>query len=138
MKAGTYYVGDPCYVFDKSWGKFLDEYNKTNKPIQTILGHELCIGQTAYGDGEYYDENSKMEFTVDAGLLACLPVEMLEIDKRYTVEDVSKSTYMHIVIFEEDFEADTTSGVFQFGPIKINTYYDFYDEEYEDEDDEDY
>ena len=53
MPAGTYYIGDPCYIFEKSWDKVLNETNYLQN--DTLFGKPVCIDSTAYGDGLYTD-----------------------------------------------------------------------------------
>ena len=130
FKAGTYYIGDPCYIFDKSWGKVLDiaRYFESENVVN-LFGFDCLAGSTAYGDGTYFDNFGK-DYCVDAGLIDILPVELLDIDKCYTKEQIENEEGMHIVTFESDFDVWISNGHFYFGNIDINTVYD------EDEDDE--
>jgi len=120
MKAGIYYIGDPCYLFDQSWQKILDETNYLKDGEHIIFGETVFCGSTAYGDGCCKD-NFGRRYGVDAGLVGILPVSLLDIDKKVSREEVKNSDYMHIVEMKEDFDCSVHKGVFRFGDIKINT-----------------
>jgi hypothetical protein len=122
LKKGLYYIGDPCYIFDKSWDKVLKQTDYFENTDNLLFGESFAGGGTAHGDGSYYD-NYDNEYFVDAGLLSCLPVSLLEIDKVYTIEDVQKGEGFHIIEFKEDFEAYCDNGYFEFGHISIETDY---------------
>lgn len=112
--AGTYYIGDPCYAFDESWGKILDDNNFFEKHDQQINGVAVLCGSTAYGDGTYKDQFGN-EYPVDAGLIGILPVELLDIDK------VIRSHCGRVWIFPEAFEVYIHKGRFSFGHVAIDT-----------------
>ncbi len=130
FKAGKYYIGDPCYIFEKSWSdvcdsvifKYEDEYK----------GKPLLIGSTSYGDGTYTDDQNR-KYWVDSGTIGILPISFLKVDKKETIKSINKSEGMHIVEFENDFTASIENGIFMFGDIKIDTCSD--DEDWDDEDD---
>lgn len=121
LKKGLYYVGDPCYIFDKSWDKVLEETEYFEND-NLLFGENFAGGGTTHGDGIYFDDSGNKYF-VDAGLIACLPVSLLEIDKVYSIEDVQKGDGFHIIDFKEDFEAYCDNGYFEFGHISIDTGY---------------
>lgn len=122
LEKGTYYIGDPCYVFNESWENVLHETQHFNEANDHVLinGYKVVGGSTAYGDGKYFDNTGK-SYYVDAGLIAILPVALLSIDNKTSIEEVEKSDGMHIVTFENDFTAETDNGVFYFGYIVIDT-----------------
>lgn len=133
MKAGTYYVGDPCYIFDKSWDEIItnNDYFSERKEYN-LYGYQCWVGQTAYGDGCYAD-NEGNEYAVDAGIIGVLPVELINLDKCTSLEDINNSPYMHIIEFTEDFCVDYDNGTFYIGDFRIYTDEkedDSYDEEY--------
>jgi len=121
MKKGKYYVGDPCYIFKESWDKVLDEtdfFQPSNKI--TIFGMECAGGNTAHGDGSYYDEQGR-EYYVDSGSLAIIPVALLDVDKVYKEEEFASLKGMHLIEFEEDFEVNVNNGIYTFGNVLIDT-----------------
>ena len=135
MPAGTYYIGDPCYIFEDSWDKVLNSTNylKDNE----LFGKPIFVDSTAYGDGYFYDNRGRA-YAVDAGMIGILPIELIEVDNVVTKEYIEKSEIMHMVTFEKEFECNSNEGFFEFGDITINTAEDEDDEDdYEEEDDYD-
>ena len=121
MKAGKYYIGDPCYIFDKSWMKILEKTNFFHPEGYFTLFERKCfIGNTAYGDGTYVD-NFNRKYAVDAGLLSILPTFLIKIDNKVSRLQIKNSGYMHIVKMEKGFECSVRAGLFKFGPIRIDT-----------------
>lgn len=125
LNKGLYYVGDPCYIFNESWDKVLNETDFFENTNTLLFGEKFIGGGTAHGDGSYFD-NFGREYFVDAGLLSCLPISLLEIDNVYTVDQVKEREGFHIIEFTEDFEVYCDSGYFEFGHITIET--DYHDE----------
>lgn len=134
MPAGRYYVGDPCYLFNQSWHKILEENEYFEKEEQKINGLKVACGGTAYGDGTYSD-NKGRQYGVDAGLIGILPVELIALDGKLTEDEINTSNNMHIIEMNDttEFEVEISDGVFQFGDIIINT-----KDEEDPEDEEDY
>lgn len=141
MKAGTYYIGDLCYVMDdKEWDEFcsltISDYECKDGEFQFADGRCFATYGTAYGDGTY---NSNIETThaVDAGLIGCILVEDIRANK---YPDISKLGA--IVEFKEDFETSYENGNIKFGHVEVYTADDAHweDEYYEsdDNDDEDF
>lgn len=122
FKAGTYYIGDPGYIFDKSWDNIIVNLEPSFiSDKQEINGLKVAIASTANGDGNYKD-NYGDSYGVDSGLLGILPIELIKLDDRYTVSVIRENTDMHIHNFLEDFEVDVSKpGVFVFGNIVIDT-----------------
>jgi hypothetical protein len=131
MTAGTYYVGDLCYVLHDSW----DEVCSLTIQGQAVLegrfqladGRVFAMFNTAYGDGEYTD-NLGGRYPVDAGNIGCI---LLEAVDRSTEDDVTLGV-THT--FDQDFECDTDGRTIEFGSIRIPTA----DDEDEWDEDEDY
>lgn len=120
MKKGTYYVGDPCYIFEKSWPEVLNKTGYFSDGEHKLFGKTVFGGGTAYGDGSYRD-NFGRSYAVDAGLLAIVPISLLNHDKKMTRKQVEKDDSMHIIDMKEDFTCEVNNGVFRFGNIVINT-----------------
>jgi len=130
LKAGKYYVGDPCYVFayDK-WDEVLEKTNFfEDDSVFEFMGFEFFVGHTAYGDGEYTDNYGK-RYSVDAGLIGCLPIEMVEVvSKANTPENKTSDSSIsalkrlgRIIDFDSDFECKEINGYFIIGDIRIQT-----------------
>lgn len=117
MKAGTYYIGDPCYVYGddhKDWLDFLDYgvwKGDSNVPFE-YKGYTCFAGDTKYGDG-VYEGSDGFHYPVDAGMIGAIPVEMA--DKPY------RSDLSTIVTFEKDFICEVSNGVICIGHISIDT-----------------
>lgn len=78
LPSGTYYVGDPCYVFDHpSWDALGEQTDWFETPLATLAGRSLVVFGTAYGDGTYADLDGNL-YPVDAGLIGVVPVELIE------------------------------------------------------------
>lgn len=134
MKAGTYYVGDLCYVLDEVWDEVCDLMfaGKTTEygEFELADGRKFAILGTAYGDGTY-DSNVGTEHAVDSGTIGCILVE--DINK------VDESLGAKIE-FPSDFEVFDDAGKLNFGHVVIDTDPEYEDEEedwYEDEEEED-
>jgi len=129
MKAGTYYVGDLCYVMHERWDEVCDliivnrgcldgEFNLKD-------GTRFAIYGTSYGDGTYTDQSGN-EYSVDAGSIGCIMVSNIDIE--------SKGNFLgggNIHTFSEDFYTGEQDGKIMFGSVSIDT--DPEDEEYEEE-----
>ena len=128
FKSGLYFIGDPCYLFDKSWDNVLDQTGYFDKDIkdQRINGLEVAAGSTAYGDGEYTD-NDGHTYSVDAGLIGILPIELTKLDNKYDLAYLK--SFGRIVNFGKDFEVDIEGGTFLFGDIFIDTNFEENEEE---------
>jgi len=129
LKAGKYYIGDPCYLFGESWSEVCDILFSDVSP-QLFKCDTMLMGGTAYGDGAYLGSNGNLHW-VDSGTIGILPISLINIDNKETIEGIEKSEGMHIVEFEKDFDASIENGVFVFGDIVIDTQMEY-------EDDEDY
>lgn len=113
MKAGTYYIGDLCYLADV-WEDILDimhggtGMNKHETEDGKIV--EFAQFRTMYGDGTYDDQEGR-RYDVDSGTIGCYPVS------KY-IGDIWGG---NIIEFEKDFTVSKVDGVLKFGHIEINT-----------------
>ena len=130
LPAGTYYIGDPCYVFGDRWGDFLDSIRSPvtdrfigpagivpdgSPPVDSpddLL--RAIVFSTRYGDGSFRSNRGAV-YPVDAGLLGAVPVDMP--DGTPEPSDVTVET------FDKDFVCgfDSRSGKVRFGHIVIQT-----------------
>jgi hypothetical protein len=121
LKAGKYFIGDPCYIFEDNWEQVLRDTNYfKNSNKYKIFGQECYVGDTKHGDGCYTD-NKGRQYGVDTGLIGVLPATLLKVDNYVSLQKVIESDMMHIVDFEKDFEVAIHDGVFFFRDIIINT-----------------
>jgi hypothetical protein len=135
LAAGKYLIADPCYVLEEEvYSRLLKEtsyfmYESVDRGgvmVDKQSGKFFAVFSTKYGDGIYYDE-SGFKYGVDAGCIACIPVELCNKG-----ED---SEYINEVYFARDFEVRYDDGLIVFGDVNINTdpdeYYDDLEEEEE-------
>lgn len=112
LPPGTYYIGDPCYVFEReSWdtiGEQTEWFHKT--PIAELNGMQLLAFGTAYGDGDYADQFGN-RYPVDAGLIGVVPVFLME----------RKTRDMRYITSDEPLVCSEHDGVLTFGKIRIDT-----------------
>lgn len=84
FKAGTYFIGDPCYALrDDLYSKWGEDHNYEDGDY----GY-FAVGSTAYGDGTYVDSYSQREFGVDAGILGVVNMQFAE--DKYDIESLNR------------------------------------------------
>ena len=120
LPAGTYFVGDPCYIVpENDWIPLLEATDYFAAPATLrFRGYTVGASSTAYGDGTYHDQNGR-EYSVDAGLLGAVPVAYAKTDAYWDGG--------HVVEFPHPFTISYDDGVVVIGHIYINTD----DDEYE-------
>lgn len=131
LPAGTYYVGDLCYVMHDKWDQFCDATISGER----VLNGEFKIGDvivasycTKYGDGVYRDQEGR-RYGVDAGLIGCIRIDQIHPSEVRNVCDGN------VITFDRAFQSGVTEeGVIWFGDVKIETG----DTSYNDEDEDDY
>jgi hypothetical protein len=140
MIAGKYYVGDLCYVMnDEEWREVCNltivNHTMVNGEFNLPDGRRFAMYSTAYGDGEYLDQDGR-SYCVDSGSIGCI-----------LLSDIKTQNYKHIeelgnhIEFKNDFVTDGDNGIMRFGHITIDTAsmndWDEYDEEEYDEEETD-
>ena len=136
MKAGTYYIGDLCYVMtDEEWDEifgltFPTPYDMVDGEFELKDGRRVTQYGTAYGDGQY-DSNIGTSHCVDSGSIGCIAIEDIR-DEAIEIKDIQ--SFGAVVTFEEDFHTSGSASYLVFGHVVIDTSYEE-EEEYEDEDD---
>ena len=113
LPAGTYWLGDPCYIIkDEDWVPWLEacDFTKQDNLVGQVPGKEImaCGFRTAFGDGVYafeghnsrsmkYDEwNVLAELGVDSGMIGF--VESIYTNPQEGTENmVKKVTFEHPV-----------------------------------------
>lgn len=116
MKAGTYYIGDLCYVMHDVWDEicsecpFAGEYTLKD-------GRVISIYSTFHGDGEYDG------IWVDSCTIGCVRLDEIK-DKKPSV-NVKKPKEEPLgwkkVTFREDFTTGEFHGKLRFGDVVIDT-----------------
>jgi hypothetical protein len=116
VKAGTYYIGDLCYVLgddNATWAEVCSHI-ETGGEHRLSNGTEFAIYSTHCGDG-IYEDNHGCSYTVDSGTLGCIRLVDTPAD--------SKISAGCLVTFAEDFSTYKTpeTSTIVFGHIRIRT-----------------
>lgn len=143
LPAGSYYVGDPCYVIsDDAWDEACDRFDHNEMSVNAMAimlsnGQALFPMNTMYGDGEYMDQFGN-SYPVDAGMIGLVPliegtVEASGKDEFKVLVEGRETPFKPGVIhtFDRDFEVTIEDGLMMIGNIRINT-----EDEDEDEDED--
>ena len=72
-----YYVGDLCYVMHDEWGEVCNMAsfdNEDGAEYQLEDGRKFFLYTTAYGDGQYNDEEG-LPYSVDSGTIGAIKVD---------------------------------------------------------------
>lgn len=133
MKAGKYYVGDLCYVFDdEDWDAvckvIIDGHSCLEGEFNLPDGRRFAIFNTAWGDGEYYDQDGH-SYPVDAGSIGCVLVDNISSDRYGDLSNVGR-----VVDFEKDFNVYEENYIIHVGHLEIDTDPIFDEDNEEDED----
>jgi hypothetical protein len=138
LKAGTYWIGDLCYVMHEVWDEVCERTIEGHSVLEGKFGlsdgREFVMFNTAYGDGVYNDQNLD-DYPVDSGNIGAI----LLSDIRENPENQTQGCGQ-IHTFESDFTCDTDAGTLRFGHVYIYTNdsddesEDGYEDDYEDED----
>lgn len=127
MKPGTYFVGDPCYVIrhdvpsdDESWQDYCGSNEIGNCGEFTSDEISFSSAHTAFGDGEYYDQEG-FGYGVDAGLLGLASVDHLS---KYEVDGLKRLG--KVISFKDEVFVRSDDGIVligndQVGWIRIDT-----------------
>lgn len=129
MKAGTYYIGDLCYVLDeKDWHEICDK-DYFDGEFTLSDGRGIAMYSTAQGDGEY-KSNVGSSCCVDSGTIGCVLLSDITRHEYDHIEDLAvfhtfesdfdTGTYKETEYSEEyDFHYDTK--VIRFGEVEVYT-----------------
>ena len=76
-----FYIGDICYVLsDEVYHDIWGTQNSYQDGRIQVGNYAFAVDRTAYGDGFYVDSSGK-EYSVDAGVIGCVPFELIDMDK---------------------------------------------------------
>jgi hypothetical protein len=126
LKKGTYWIGDPCYVYPHDeWQEFCGTLfcGKIDEHIAAYGKRQFFVTSTAYGDGCYAlkRDGKKVsgELGVDAGLLSIIPKALVRL---WHPKDNEADRLGIWVTLDKDEEVTVPeSGIFVFGPYSVNT-----------------
>lgn len=130
MPAGSYYVGDLCYVMnDEEWEQVCDLTINGNTCVSGEFtlpdGRRFAMYNTAWGDGVYTDQTGN-EYSVDSGSIGCIKFDDIKTKKYENIESLGT-----IHEFDSDFDTMYGDGMIHIGHIAIDT-----DPDYDEEEDE--
>ena len=135
MPAGTYYLGDLCYVMGDRWDdvceKTIDGHNVLTGRFVLDDGVEFAILNTKYGDGFYSSNIIGNDFPVDSGSIGVVKLEYIE----KTQKEIDDEGLGRIVVFGEEFGIADNEGTLCFGDIRIYTNDDSEEEDCVNDDD---
>ena len=130
MKAGTYWIGDLCYVMHDEWDEVcnitISGHSVKDGEFKLADGREFATYCTAYGDGMYSDQDGNV-YGVDAGLIGCILLSDINQSNKQ-----NNITLGRIVTINHEFHTGSNDGKITFGHVAIDT-----DPEFEDEDEYD-
>lgn len=141
FKAGTYYIGDPCYAIpDEQWDSWctsMDKFEDYHGDVEMVNGgfgfeHEgeqVWCANTEWGDGTWPDQYGN-EYSVDAGIIGVVPEALIDVNPNSPAVDPVVVNGGHVVRIDHEFEVDRNGGIITIGPYIIDT--DPQDEEDED------
>ncbi len=137
MPAGEYYIGDLCYVMsEEEWDEFCSITIQGNRCFdgEFVLsdGRRFATYGTAWGDGSYFDQH-RHEYAVDAGLIGCILIKDIKIEKNNILElgNVVKIDYDFTTSGGRANNDRNWDGVIHIGPIRIETNAPDFDEDYD-------
>lgn len=136
LPAGTYFIGDPCYVLGHRWEEVLDLHWAPGDcntghcaPVYELDGRKVTEFHTRWGDGGYYDQFGDAEYGVDSGAIGAVPIELC-------VEGIPHNLG-RVAVFDAPFTCSSNGSILKFGEYWIDTDPDEEPEWGWDEEDED-
>ena len=124
IPAGTYYIGDPCYVFNADSRSKIAKLNDCfDIPHIEYKGKPVIAFGTKFGDGTYNG------FSVDSCLIGIVDISLIEEGSTFFNDSFDRQK--HIVTFFKPFDFEYDDGDFHIGnQIHIYTNdYDYDDDE---------
>jgi hypothetical protein len=119
MKAGTYYVGDLCYVMHEDWDEVcaltINGQRAIGGEFNLKDGRRFAIYNTMYGDGSYNDQFGG-EYGVDSGSIGCIAIEDINLDIAGNNIDGGE-----VLTFDQDFYTGEQDGKIMFHNVSIDT-----------------
>mgnify|MGYP006296007731 CR=1 FL=1 len=118
MSAGTYYVGDLCYVMHDCWDEVCELTLEKSTGLEGVFklkdGRTFAMFNTA-GDGTYYSEMGQ-RFSVDSGSIGCINIK--DIRDNTSLKEI---LYLgEIVTFIDPFTVQSCNRTISFGNVSIH------------------
>lgn len=138
LKAGRYFIGDPCYALTD------DVYEKLYLPLvldgQDVLdgefnfpdGTRFAVFATRWGDGKYYDQYYNA-YAVESGCIGAIPWNYVRDDVKEKLENGTAwkgigrfhdfdKPFAAVCDFDRCNQFDGQGGTLTFGGFEINFY----------------
>ena len=124
-----YWVGDLCYVLHDVWDEVCDlvPFDNSEHEFELADGRKFILFSTAYGDGEYTDQNGN-RYGVDAGVIGAIKLADIR-DPKPWLEGGKLHTFPAEIDGMDCFYEDGTIHIYT---VKIETGDSDYDDEGED------
>ena len=120
LPAGTYYVGDLCYVLKNSWdavcNMVIADRDCLDGEFKLPDGRLFAMYSTRWGDGVYDDQEGR-QYCVDAGSIGCVRLEDCDVSR----EDIEEDRLGHIVTFDRSFKTGAMHGQIIIDRLVIDT-----------------
>ena len=132
LPAGQYVIADPCYLIGtgshEQWLELCRKFffDLDGCDIFEYKGHKFFCSSTQLGDG-YYPDQYGHRYAVDAGLIACIPFVLCEINSntRKFISDGNGDGYKYhnIYQFDKPIHCGFDGTVISIDEIDIDTTY---------------
>jgi hypothetical protein len=149
LPPGTYYIGDLCYPLGNSWiyMEAWDAINYTTPAYFRSKSGCIVVDRTACGDG-FYSDIDKRSYSVDAGVLSIVSIELIENHLKYLTSLHNRNTTKpytmkrltdggHVFTFQEEVTINFGQGLFRVWSgdtrVWINTDPSDFEDGYEDD-----
>lgn len=129
-----YYIGDLCYVMHDVWSEVCDltfppdSDDQVTGEFELEDGRKFILFPTAYGDGEYYDQDGN-SYSVDSGTIGAIKLSDIRDEKAYI-----EGGQLHEFASEiDEYDCWSEDGELGFYKVVIDTKGVDYDDEDEEE-----
>jgi hypothetical protein len=128
-----YYIGDLCYVMSEEWQDVCNAfYSGDDEPLYELEdGRTFFMLNTAYGDGQYNDQNG-LPYAVDSGSIGAVKVDDLNDSELATVLERGLG-HVHEFPYElTELDVEDANGILYFADVAIDTVGADFEEEEDD------
>lgn len=117
--AGEYYIGDFCYLLDEQdYDAIVCSFKYDGVPHK-YKDFVFLFADTAYGDGQYSDNQGNSCYSVDSGTIGIINLPTEELKQK--AKQLMKDNSANVVYFDTPFVVRVHDDVFMFGHVIIDT-----------------